>query len=53
MKMYSLFYYYCFLLLCNGQSPKLFTTDKELSSSLINQIYQDRTVSFGLQQKMV
>ena len=31
-----------FSLLCNGQSPKLFTTDKELSSSLINQIYQDR-----------
>lgn len=30
-----------FSLLCNGQSPKLFTTDKELSSSLINQIYQD------------
>lgn len=28
-----------FSLLCNGQSPKLFTTDKELSSSLINQIY--------------
>lgn len=31
-----------FSLLSHGQSPKLFTTDKELSSSLINQIYQDR-----------
>lgn len=31
-----------FSLLCNGQSPKLFTTDKELSSSLINHMYQDR-----------
>lgn len=31
-----------FSLLCYGQSPKLFTTDRELSSSLINQIYQDR-----------
>lgn len=29
-------------LLCHGQSPKLFTTDNDLSSSLINQIYQDR-----------
>ncbi|MCD8292705.1 MAG: hybrid sensor histidine kinase/response regulator, partial [Prevotellaceae bacterium] len=26
----------------NGQSYKLFTTDRELSSSLINEIYQDR-----------
>ena len=31
-----------FSLLCYGQSSKLFTTDNELSSSLINQIYQDR-----------
>ena len=31
-----------FSLLCHGQSSKLFTTDNELSSSLINQIYQDR-----------
>ena len=31
-----------FPLLCYGQFPKLFTTDKELSSSLINHIYQDR-----------
>lgn len=29
-------------LVCHGQSPKLFTTDRELSSSLINHIYQDR-----------
>lgn len=29
-------------LLCYGQSSKLFTTDSDLSSSLINQIYQDR-----------
>lgn len=29
-------------LLCHGQSYKLFTTDRELSSSLINKIYQDR-----------
>jgi signal transduction histidine kinase/ligand-binding sensor domain-containing protein/DNA-binding response OmpR family regulator len=28
-------------LLCNGQYPQLFTADKELSSSLINHIYQD------------
>ena len=42
-----------FSLLCNGQSPKLFTTDKELSSSLINQNIKTGTVSFGLQQKMV
>lgn len=27
---------------CYGQSYKLYTTDKELSSSLINKIYQDR-----------
>lgn len=31
-----------FSLLCNGQSPKLFTADRELSSSLINHMYQDR-----------
>jgi len=31
-----------FSLLCNGQAPKLFTADRELSSSLINHIYQDR-----------
>lgn len=31
-----------FSLLCYGQSPKLFTTDRELSSSLINYMYQDR-----------
>lgn len=31
-----------FSLLCNAQSPKLFTADRELSSSLINHIYQDR-----------
>lgn len=30
-------------LLCHGQSPKLFTADRELSSSLINHIYQDRS----------
>lgn len=29
-------------LLCHGQSYKFFTTDRELSSSLINKIYQDR-----------
>lgn len=29
-------------ILCHAQSSKLFTTDKELSSSLINQIYQDK-----------
>lgn len=29
-------------LLCHGQSYKFFTADKELSSSLINKIYQDR-----------
>lgn len=28
-------------LVCHGQSPKLFTTDRELSSSLINHLYQD------------
>lgn len=27
---------------CYGQSPKLFTADRELSSSLINYLYQDR-----------
>lgn len=31
-----------FSLLSYGQSPKLFTTDRELSSSLINHIYEDR-----------
>lgn len=29
-------------LICHAQSGKLFTTDRELSSSLINKIYQDR-----------
>lgn len=29
-------------LVCRGQSGKLFTADKELSSTLINKIYQDR-----------
>lgn len=29
-------------IICNAQSSKLFTTDKELSSSLLNGIYQDK-----------
>lgn len=29
-------------LICHAQSSKLYTTDRELSSSLINKIYQDR-----------
>ncbi len=32
----------CLSLFCYGQSGKLFTADRELSSSLINKIYQDK-----------
>ena len=37
---FSLIVFYS--LLGYGQSYKFYTTDKELSSSLINQIYQDK-----------
>lgn len=36
------FFFFILTLLTYGQSSRLFTADKELSSSLINQIYQDR-----------
>lgn len=42
MKNSLTFLFLLFSLLCHGQSPKLFTTDRELSSSLINYMYQDR-----------
>ncbi|NDV57108.1 two-component regulator propeller domain-containing protein [Bacteroides sp. 519] len=36
------FLFILFSLFCKGQAHKLFTTDMELSSSLINQLYQDQ-----------
>lgn len=32
----------CLSVLCRGQEGKMFTTDNELSSSMINKVYQDR-----------
>ena len=37
-------------ILCYGQTGRLFTADQELSSSMINSIYQDH--KSGLPQKM-
>lgn len=42
MKHTTLILFLFLSLLCHGQSYKFFTTDRELSSSLINKIYQDR-----------
>ncbi|WP_281645050.1 hybrid sensor histidine kinase/response regulator transcription factor [Bacteroides zoogleoformans] len=41
-KITILFLFLCIPILCHGQKGKLFTVDRELSSSMINSIYQDR-----------
>lgn len=41
-KVYILLLSICIATLCYGQEGKIFTADKELSSSMINNIYQDK-----------
>lgn len=41
-KISNLFLYLFLSVLCYGQTGKLFTVDNELSSSMINSIYQDK-----------
>lgn len=41
-KVHILLLYFCIAIVCYGQEGKIFTADKELSSSMINSVYQDK-----------
>lgn len=41
-RVHILLLYFCIAIICYGQEGKIFTADKELSSSMINSVYQDK-----------
>lgn len=41
-RVHILLLYFCIAIVCYGQEGKIFTADKELSSSMINSVYQDK-----------